>query len=86
MFPTTISGLPELLFKEGFQEYESFCTKISSFANSVSSYNDTEAVNMISFDDDDVHVANDPSDDDINTFFMLMSLSSSKTDKESLVK
>jgi hypothetical protein len=43
-FPTLISGLPELLFDEGFQEYKSFCIKISSFANSVSSSNDTTDV------------------------------------------
>jgi hypothetical protein len=71
MFPTPISGLPELLLNEGFQEYKSFCTKISSFVNSVSSSNNTADVNVIPFDDDEVHVANDPSDDDIDTLFML---------------
>jgi hypothetical protein len=39
--------------------------------NSVSSSNDTADVNMIPFDEDEVHVANDPSDNDINTLFML---------------
>jgi hypothetical protein len=39
--------------------------------NSVSSSNDTADINMIPFDEDEVHVANDPSDDDINTLIML---------------
>jgi hypothetical protein len=71
MFPTPISGLPELLFDKGFQEYKSFFTKISSFSKPVSSSNKTADVNVILFDDDEVHVANDPSDNDINTLFML---------------
>jgi hypothetical protein len=71
MFPIPISGLPELLFNEGFQEYKSFSTKISSFVNLVSSSNDTADVNVIPFDEDEVHVANDQSDNDINTLFML---------------
>jgi hypothetical protein len=31
-FPTPLSGLPELLFDEGFQAYMSFCMQISSYA------------------------------------------------------
>jgi hypothetical protein len=31
-FPTPISGLPELLFDEGFRQYNSFCMQVSSFA------------------------------------------------------
>jgi hypothetical protein len=34
--------------------------------NSVSSSNNTADINAILFDEDKVHVANDPSDDDIN--------------------
>ncbi len=30
-FPTPTSGLPELLFDEGFHEYNSFCMQVSSF-------------------------------------------------------
>jgi hypothetical protein len=71
MFPTLISGHTELLFNAGFQEYKSFCTKISSFVNSVSSSNNKADVNVIPFNDDEVHVANDPSDNDINTLLML---------------
>jgi hypothetical protein len=70
-FPTLISGLPKLLINKGFREYKSFCIRISSFVNSVSSSNDTADVNVISFDEDEVHVANDPSDNDINLLFML---------------
>jgi hypothetical protein len=70
-FLTPSSGLPELPFNKGFQEYKSFCTKTSSFANSVFSSNDTANVNVIPFNDDEVNVANDPSDNDINTLFML---------------
>ncbi len=39
--------------------------------NSVSSSNDTADVNVITFDEDKVHVANDLSDYDINTLFMI---------------
>jgi hypothetical protein len=68
---TPISGRLELLFNGGCQEYKSFCMKISSFYDSIFSSNDTADVNVIPFDDDEVHVANDLSDDDINTLFML---------------
>jgi hypothetical protein len=54
--------------------------------NSVSSSNDTADVNVIPFDEDKVHVANDPSDDDINTLFMLNESVISKMGKVSLVK
>ncbi len=71
-FPTPISGLPELLFDKGFQEYKSFCMQLSSFVNSVSSSNnDTLGSNVIPFDDDEVHASADESDNDINTLFML---------------
>jgi hypothetical protein len=70
-FSHTDSGLPELLFNKGFQEYKSFCTKILSFVNSVFSSNDKADANVIPFNEDEVHVAYDPSDDDINTLFML---------------
>jgi hypothetical protein len=33
-FPTPLSGLPELLFDEGFQAYKSFCMQVSSYATS----------------------------------------------------
>ncbi len=69
-FPTPISGLPKLLFNEGFQEYKSFCTRISSFVNSVSSSNDSADVNVNPFNEDKVHVANDAGGNDINTLFM----------------
>jgi hypothetical protein len=72
-FLTPISGLPELLFDEGFQEYKSFCTRIiSSYANSLSSSNDnTIDAKVIPFDDNEVHDSSDESNDDINMLFML---------------
>ncbi len=33
-FPTPVSGLPEILFDEGFQAYNSFCMQVSSYAMS----------------------------------------------------
>ncbi len=39
--------------------------------NSVFSSNDTTDVNVIPFNVDEVHLGNDPSDDDINTLFMI---------------
>ena len=32
-FPTPLSGLPELLFDEGFRAYKSFCMEVSSYAS-----------------------------------------------------
>jgi hypothetical protein len=51
-FPTTISGLPELLFDEGFHKYCSFCMQVSSFATT----NEVQggSSNTIPFDDDEV--------------------------------
>jgi hypothetical protein len=86
MFPTPISGVPELLFDKGIQEYKSFCMKISSFANSVSSSNDSTDVNAIPFDDDKAHVSNDARDNYINTLFMLNESDIFKNGKSILVK
>jgi hypothetical protein len=72
-FPTPISGLPELLFDEGFREYKSFCSQIiSSYANLISSSDDnTIDANVIPFEDDEVHDSINEGDNDINTLFML---------------
>jgi len=48
-FPTPVSGLPELLFDEGFQAFKSFCLEVgspipphASFGSSIVPYNDDE--------------------------------------------
>jgi hypothetical protein len=51
-FPTLVSGLPELLFDEGFHEYKSFCTQMLSYA-ATSGANDSN-INVIPFDEDEV--------------------------------
>jgi hypothetical protein len=60
--------------------------KISSFADSVTSSNDSTDVNVIPFDDDKAHVSNDACDDDINTLFMLNESVIFKDGKSILVK
>jgi hypothetical protein len=47
-----ISGLPELLFDEGFHKYNSFCMQVSSFTTT----NEVQgsSSNTIPFDDDKV--------------------------------
>jgi hypothetical protein len=50
-FPTSLSGLPELLFDEGFQAYKSFCMQVSSYAMIDEVAHNS---NIISFDDDEV--------------------------------
>jgi hypothetical protein len=69
-FPTPVSGLPELLFDEGFLEYKSFCTQVSSFA--AASGTDARNINIIPFGNDEVQpmqLLNDEAD--INTLFMI---------------
>jgi hypothetical protein len=66
-FPTPISGLPELLFDEGFQAYKSFCTQISSYAMTSDT---THPSNIIPFGDDKVQQLMENDDEDINMLFM----------------
>jgi hypothetical protein len=49
-FPTPISGLPELLFVEGFQAYKSFCMEVSLYAVQQSEQNDSHTSTFIPFD------------------------------------
>ena len=47
-FPTPISGVPELLFDEGFRAYTSFCKQVMSYATTDDG---TCGSNIIPFDD-----------------------------------
>jgi hypothetical protein len=68
--PTPVSGLPELLFDEGFLEYKSFCMQVSSFA--AASGTDACNVNIIPFKDDEVQPTQLLNDEaDTNTLFMI---------------
>jgi hypothetical protein len=77
-FPTLVSGLPELLFDEGFRTYKSFCMQAqSSYANAITDLTpdqirpsnvipyDSQELSSSSFDE----FGND--DDAINMLFML---------------
>ena len=69
-FPTPVSGLPELLFDEGFHEYKSFCTQMLSYA-ATSGANDSN-INVIPFDEDEVRSTQSLDDEaEINMLFML---------------
>ena len=62
-FPTPVSGLPELLFDEGYQAYKSFCMEVSSYAMQQSTST------FIPFDDDELSQSKNE-EDDINMLFM----------------
>ncbi len=77
MFPTPVSGLPELLFDEGFCAYKSFCLQAhSSYATNAVTNSMTEPTSNSShiipiqsqelLDDS----FNDSNDDAINMLFM----------------
>ncbi len=69
-FPTPISGLPELLFDEGFHEYNSFFMQVSSFATT----NEVQggSSNTFPFDDEKVQPIQASQDEEkINMLFML---------------
>jgi hypothetical protein len=66
IFPTPLSGLPELLFDEGFQAYKSFCMEVSTFATKrLETDTTTQSTStFIPFDDDEFlqQSANDEED------------------------
>ncbi len=65
-FPTPLSGLPELLFDEGFQAYKSFCMQVSSYATTAENSMNT----FIPFDDDELLQRSAEDEEDINMLFM----------------
>jgi hypothetical protein len=68
-FPTPISGLPELLFDEGFRAYTSFCKQVTSYATTDDR---PRGSNVIPFDDNEVQPGTDKDDDkQINMLFMI---------------
>jgi len=67
-FPTPLSGLPELLFDEGFQAYKSFCMQVSSYATTDEAAKNTS--NIIAFDDDEIQVSTPHNKEDFNMLFM----------------
>ena len=69
-FPTPLSGLPELLFDEGFQAYKSFCMNVSSYAVQQSEQNSLKTSNLIPFDDDELFQQSTEDEEDINMLFM----------------
>jgi hypothetical protein len=72
-FPTPVSGLPELLFVEGFRAYKSFCMQAhSSYSNTVTD-SESEASNVIPFESEELVVGSidDSNDNAINMLFML---------------
>ncbi len=68
-FPTPISGLPKLLFDEGFWAYTSFCKQVSSYATT----DDAPCYsNIIPFGDNEVQPGIDGEDnEEINMLFMI---------------
>jgi hypothetical protein len=67
--PTPISGLPELLFDEGFWAYTSFCRQVTSYATTDDAPRD---LNIIPFDDNKVQSGTDEDDyKEINMLFMI---------------
>jgi hypothetical protein len=63
-FPTPVSGPPELLFDEGFCEFNSFCMHVPSFATT----NEAQGIsNIIPFNDEKMqHVTTSDNDEEIN--------------------
>ena len=71
-FPTTLSGLPELLFDEGFQVYKSFCMEVSSYAAQQTTQDKGATLpTPIPFDDDELFPQSTEDDNDINMLFMV---------------
>jgi hypothetical protein len=70
IFPTPISGLPELLFDEGFRQYNSFCMQVSSFTTTDKIQRSNS--NIIPFDDDEVQpIQALDNEEETNMLFML---------------
>jgi hypothetical protein len=65
-FPTPLSGLPELLFDEGFQAYKSFCMQISLYATKDANSTST----FIPFEDNELLQQLPEDKDVINMLFM----------------
>ena len=53
-FPTPVSGLPELLFDEGFQTFKSFCLEVGSPIPSYASFGSS----IVPFNDDEIECDN----------------------------
>jgi hypothetical protein len=77
-FPTPVSGLPELLFDEGFRTYKPFCIQAeSSYANAITDLtpNEIRPSNNIPDDSQDLSFSSfdesDNDDDAINILFVL---------------
>ncbi len=71
-FPTPLSGLPELLFDEGFQAYKSFCMEVSSFTTTLLDKDcSTQCTStFIPFEDDELLQQSADDKEDINMLFM----------------
>ena len=69
-FPTPISGLPELLFDEGFQAYKSFCMEVSSYAIQQNTQHVSHKSTFIPFDEDELLCQSPEDEEDINMLFM----------------
>jgi hypothetical protein len=65
-FPTPLSGLPELLFDEGFHAYKSFCMQVLSYATTAENRMST----FIQFDDDELLQQSAKDEEDINMLVM----------------
>ena len=70
-FPTPVSGLPELLFDEGFRAFETYCLEVGSpiptyksFGSSVVPYDEDEidSDNMLSISSSSYGTTDDPND------------------------
>ena len=71
-FPTPLTGLPELLFDEGFQAFKSFCMEVSTFATKCLEKDSTtqSTSTFIPFDDDELLQQSANDEEDINVLFM----------------
>jgi hypothetical protein len=67
-FPTPLSGLPELLFDEGFQAYKSFCMQVSSYTTINEA---AHTSNIILFNDNEIKELTIEDEEDINMLFMV---------------
>ncbi len=65
-----ISGLPELLFDEGFQAYKSFCMEVSSYAIQQNTQHVSHKSTFIPFDKDKLLCQSPEDEEDINMLFM----------------
>ena len=76
-FPTPVSGLPELLFNEGFRAFQSFCLEVGSpipprvaFGSSIVSYNEDkiEYDNMLFMADESITFNNGKSEHNVVSY------------------